>query len=155
MPGIWLTRFIAFDRFADTIRVLVALSAVMGYTALTGHNDQLIPLMLGVIASGIAETDDSWRRRARALMLTLTCFSVAALLVALADRHQRRAAALLALELGDRGGQGPARRQLAGLDAGPLHLGRRAGLVFSEGLKTLLPNGGYTLILIREYLYHG
>ena len=96
MPGIWLTRFIAFDRFADTIRVLVALSAVMGYTALTGHNDQLIPLMLGVIASGIAETDDSWRRRARALMLTLTCFSVAALLVELlVTRH-----ALFALALG-------------------------------------------------------
>ncbi len=96
VPGSWLTRFIAFDRFADTIRVLVALSAVMLYTALTGHDDQLIPLMLGVIASGIAETDDSWRRRARALLLTLTCFSLAALLVELlVTRH-----ALFALALG-------------------------------------------------------
>ncbi|KEZ76097.1 YccS family putative transporter [Salinisphaera hydrothermalis] len=76
-----LQRVTAFDRFADAIRVLVALSGVMLYTGLREDAHQLIPLMLGVIASAIAETDDSWRRRARALLLTLVCFSVAALTV--------------------------------------------------------------------------
>ncbi len=76
-----LQRVTAFDRFADAIRVLVALSGVIVYSGLREDAHQLIPLMLGVIASAIAETDDSWRRRARALVLTLICFSVAALTV--------------------------------------------------------------------------
>ncbi|MGN8160514.1 YccS family putative transporter [Salinisphaera sp. SWV1] len=76
-----LQRVTAFDRFADAIRVLVALSGVILYSGLREDAHALIPLMLGVIASAIAETDDSWRRRARALLLTLICFSVAALTV--------------------------------------------------------------------------
>lgn len=74
-------RFTAFDRFADAWRVLVALGGVMLYTGVKGDAAELIPLMLGVIASAMAETDDSWRRRAQALFLTLVCFSVAAFTV--------------------------------------------------------------------------
>lgn len=79
----WLDprRFTALDRFGDSLRLLIALSGVMAYTGLKGDAHELIPLMLGVIASGIAETNDSWRRRAQALLLTLLCFSVAALTV--------------------------------------------------------------------------
>ncbi|WP_423821735.1 YccS family putative transporter [Salinisphaera sp. SPP-AMP-43] len=76
-----LQHITAFDRFADSLRVLIALSGVILYSGLRDDAHQLIPLMLGVIASGIAETDDSWRRRARALLVTLVCFSVAALTV--------------------------------------------------------------------------
>lgn len=71
----------AFDRFADALRVLVALGGVMLYTGVKGEANELIPLMLGVIASALAETNDSWRRRAQALLLTLVCFSVAAFVV--------------------------------------------------------------------------
>jgi YccS/YhfK family integral membrane protein len=74
-------RLTAVDRFADALRVLVGLGGVMLYTWVKGDAQELIPLMLGVIASALAETDDSWRRRAQALVLTLICFSVAALAV--------------------------------------------------------------------------
>ena len=96
-PRATLNRFVALDRFADTIRILLALSAVTLYTAVTDHNDQLIPLMLGVIAAGIAETDDSWRARARALTLTLACFSTAALTVELLVEREVLFAPALAL----------------------------------------------------------
>ncbi|HET7313914.1 YccS family putative transporter [Salinisphaera sp.] len=76
-----LQRVTTFDRFADAIRVFVALLGVIVYSGLREDAHQLIPLMLGVIASAIAETDDGWRRRARALLLTLICFSGAALTV--------------------------------------------------------------------------
>jgi len=73
----------AFDRFADSLRVLVALAGVIGYTGLSDSPQEMIPLVLGVIASAIAETDDSWRKRARALVVTLICFSIAAFAVEL------------------------------------------------------------------------
>jgi YccS/YhfK family integral membrane protein len=43
----------------------------------------LIPLFLGIIASALAETDDSWQGRLNALAVTLVCFMVAALSVEL------------------------------------------------------------------------
>jgi YccS/YhfK family integral membrane protein len=43
----------------------------------------LIPLFLGIIASALAETDDSWQGRLNALAVTLVCFSVAAFSVEL------------------------------------------------------------------------
>jgi hypothetical protein len=43
----------------------------------------LIPLFLGIIASALAETDDSWQGRLSALAVTLTCFAIAALAVEL------------------------------------------------------------------------
>ena len=76
-----LKRLTAPDRFADGIRVLVALAAVIGYAGLGGNPQELIPLVLGVIAAAIAETDDGPRDRARALAVTLACFSIAAVAV--------------------------------------------------------------------------
>ncbi|ERJ17746.1 Putative efflux family transporter protein [Salinisphaera shabanensis E1L3A] len=78
-----LQYLIAFDRFADALRVFVALAGVMLYAGLGDNVHELIPLMLGVIAAAIAETDDSWRRRASALAVTLLCFAAAALIVQL------------------------------------------------------------------------
>jgi len=43
----------------------------------------LIPLFLGIIASALAETDDSWQGRLNALAVTLVCFSIAAFSVEL------------------------------------------------------------------------
>lgn len=82
-----LQHLIAFDRFADALRVFVALAGVMLYAGLGDNVDELIPLMLGVIASAIAETDDSWRRRAGALAVTLGCFGLAAITVELLFDH--------------------------------------------------------------------
>ncbi|MES1951670.1 hypothetical protein S4A8_12487 [Salinisphaera sp. S4-8] len=76
-----LQYLLAFERFADALRVFVALTGVMLYAGLGNNAHELIPLMLGVIAAAIAETDDSWRRRASALAVTLLCFGLAALIV--------------------------------------------------------------------------
>ncbi|MFC3103043.1 YccS family putative transporter [Salinisphaera aquimarina] len=73
----------ALDRFADSLRVLIALAGVILYTGVRDNPHEMIPLVLGVIASAIAETDDSWRKRARALVVTLMCFSIAACAVEL------------------------------------------------------------------------
>lgn len=78
-----LQHFLAFDQLADALRVLVALTGVVLYTGLGGDTASMIPLALGVIASAIAETDDSWRRRANALAVTLLCFALAAFSVEL------------------------------------------------------------------------
>ena len=54
--------------------------------ALCWYQDEmglLIPLFLGIIASALAETDDSWQGRLNALAVTLVCFMVAALSVEL------------------------------------------------------------------------
>ena len=42
---------------------------------------QLLPLFLGIIASALSETDDSWQGRLRLLIVTLLCFSAASLIV--------------------------------------------------------------------------
>ncbi|ROO25354.1 hypothetical protein SAOR_12445 [Salinisphaera orenii MK-B5] len=76
-----LQHLAAFDRLADSLRVLIALAGVVVFTGLRDDPHELIPLLLGVIASAIAETDDHWRHRARALAVTLLCFSLAALTV--------------------------------------------------------------------------
>lgn len=47
----------------------------MAACAWTGHTDAVIPLFLGAIASALAETDDSWRGRLRAQLVTLGCFA--------------------------------------------------------------------------------
>ncbi|MBA1202923.1 TIGR01666 family membrane protein [Pseudomonas capeferrum] len=78
-----LRRLWALDKFSYSIRVLIALTGSM---ALCWHQDEmalLIPLFLGIIASALAETDDSWQGRLNALAVTLVCFTVAALSVEL------------------------------------------------------------------------
>ncbi|MHC8317341.1 YccS family putative transporter [Pseudomonas sp. LB3P31] len=78
-----LRRLWALDKFSYSVRVFIALTGSM---ALCWYQDQmglLIPLFLGIIASALAETDDSWQGRLNALAVTLVCFSVAALSVEL------------------------------------------------------------------------
>ncbi len=78
-----LRRLWALDKFSYSVRVFIALTGSM---ALCWYKDEmglLIPLFLGIIASALAETDDSWQGRLNALAVTLVCFSVAALSVEL------------------------------------------------------------------------
>lgn len=78
-----LRRLWALDKFSYSIRVFIALTGSM---ALCWYQDEmtlLIPLFLGIIASALAETDDSWQGRLNALAVTLVCFSIAALSVEL------------------------------------------------------------------------
>jgi YccS/YhfK family integral membrane protein len=78
-----LRRLWALDKFSYSVRVFIALT---GSIAVCWYQDEmglLIPLFLGIIASALAETDDSWQGRLNALAVTLVCFSVAALSVEL------------------------------------------------------------------------
>lgn len=66
---------------AQPLRVLLTLGSLMAFCAFTGHPEAEIPLFLGAIASALAETDDSWRGRLRAQLVTLVCFAAVSLSV--------------------------------------------------------------------------
>ncbi|TBU99711.1 YccS family putative transporter [Phytopseudomonas dryadis] len=73
-----LRRLWALDKFSYSLRVFIALSGSLALCWYQGWMHGLIPLFLGVIASALAETDDSWQGRLTALLVTLGCFSAAA-----------------------------------------------------------------------------
>lgn len=74
-------RLWALEKFAYGLRVLFALSAVMAASWAMGDIRQVIPLFLGVIAAALAETDDHWRGRARASLITVVLFCATAVVV--------------------------------------------------------------------------
>ncbi|PAU52527.1 TIGR01666 family membrane protein [Pseudomonas sp. PIC25] len=78
-----LRRLWALDKFGYSLRVFVALAGAMALGWWQDQMGMVIPLFLGIIASALAETDDSWLGRLSALLVTLFCFSVAALAVEL------------------------------------------------------------------------
>ncbi|MFF7706368.1 YccS family putative transporter [Pseudomonas sp. NPDC007930] len=78
-----LRRLWALDKFSYSIRVFIALTGSMALCWYQNEMRLLIPLFLGIIASALAETDDNWQGRLTALLVTLGCFSVAALAVEL------------------------------------------------------------------------
>lgn len=69
------------DRFAECVRVVLALGGVIVYCVPSGQSAELIPIMLGVIACALAETEDHWRSRLGTLLVTLACFAIAAFAV--------------------------------------------------------------------------
>ncbi|MDP9607467.1 UNVERIFIED_ORG: YccS/YhfK family integral membrane protein [Variovorax paradoxus] len=71
----------SFASRAQPVRILLTLGSLMAACAWTGHPDAVIPLFLGAIASALAETDDSWRGRLRAQLVTLGCFAAIAFAV--------------------------------------------------------------------------
>ncbi|SDH63383.1 TIGR01666 family membrane protein [Pseudomonas flavescens] len=73
-----LRRLWALDTFSYSLRVSIALGGSLALCWYQGWMHGLIPLFLGVIASALAETDDSWQGRLAALLVTLGCFSAAA-----------------------------------------------------------------------------
>ncbi|WP_397450258.1 YccS family putative transporter [Pseudomonas sp. NA-150] len=78
-----LRRLWALDKFSYSVRVFIALTGVMALCWYQNEMALLIPVFLGVIASALAETDDSWQGRLNALAVTLVCFSAASLSVEL------------------------------------------------------------------------
>lgn len=82
-----LRRLWALDPFAYSLRVFIALTGAMLVCWYLGNMALLIPLFLGIIASGLAETDDNWQGRLKALGVILVCFSIASLAVELLFDH--------------------------------------------------------------------
>ncbi len=78
-----LRRLWALDKFSYSLRVLIAFAGSMALSWQQGRMELLIPLFLGIIASALAETDDSWQGRLQALLATLACFAAAAFAVEL------------------------------------------------------------------------
>jgi YccS/YhfK family integral membrane protein len=78
-----LRRLWALNSFAYSIRVAIALSVLMIACWSLDQMQAVVPLFLGVVACALAETDDNWRGRAQALLLTLACFGTAAVAVQL------------------------------------------------------------------------
>lgn len=78
-----LRRLWAQDKFGYSLRVAIALASSMGLSWYMAEPSMVIPLFLGIIASALAETDDSWLGRLSALLVTLFCFSIAAVSVKL------------------------------------------------------------------------
>ena len=62
--------------FSFNARVTLALIGVMAACLLMDQPQAIIPLLLGVIASALAETDDNWRGRLGAQLTTLVFFAM-------------------------------------------------------------------------------
>ncbi|WP_165942838.1 YccS family putative transporter [Marinomonas flavescens] len=60
------------------IRVFIALCGAMALSWGINQIDMVIPLFLGIIASALAETEDGWQGRVRALLITLVLFIITA-----------------------------------------------------------------------------
>jgi YccS/YhfK family integral membrane protein len=69
------------DRFAECLRVLLALGGAVAWCFGTGRSNDLVAILLGVIACALAETEDYWRNRLTTLLLTLVCFAVSSFAV--------------------------------------------------------------------------
>jgi YccS/YhfK family integral membrane protein len=78
-----LRRLWAQEKFSSSLRVSIALGGSLALCWSQGWMHSLIPVFLGIIASALAETDDSWQGRLAALLVTLVCFSTAAYAVEL------------------------------------------------------------------------
>lgn len=76
-----LRRLWAMEKFSYSLRVFLALASTMGFCWSSGQLDLIIPLFLGITASALSETDDSWVGRSQALGVTLVCFGIAAVAV--------------------------------------------------------------------------
>ncbi|MCU1718415.1 YccS family putative transporter [Pseudomonas sp. 5P_3.1_Bac2] len=72
-----LRRLWAKEKLGYSLRAAIALSGVLLLCWSQGWMHSLIPLFLGVIASALAETDDSWQGRLTAVLVTLACFATA------------------------------------------------------------------------------
>jgi YccS/YhfK family integral membrane protein len=69
------------DAFSRGLRSLVALASVTLGGWWLDQTQAVIPLLLGVIAGALAETDDSWRGQLKAQLITLLCFAAMALAI--------------------------------------------------------------------------
>ncbi len=79
------------------MRALLALGVGLGYGWLAGWQNELMPVLLGAVASALAETDDNWRGRLRATVITLIAFVLLAAAVSVTWNHPVGLAAVLAI----------------------------------------------------------
>lgn len=94
--GQWAYQLWQREAVSGSLRALLALACVMAGCWWAGRMSAALPLLLGVIASALAETDDSWRGRLRVQLITLLCFSVMALAVQASLGHPWLQGGLLA-----------------------------------------------------------
>ena len=73
---------------SSTLRIALALVGVMAACVSFDRVESAIPLLLGVIASALAETDDNWRGRLRAQTATLLCFALIIYAVQISLSHR-------------------------------------------------------------------
>lgn len=99
------------EALSSNLRFAIGLSGIMAVCWLMNLPNSIIPLLLGVIASALAETDDNWRGRLLSQTIALSCFALMILAVRLSLAHPlslmfvlAAAASLLTLlgALGDR-----------------------------------------------------
>lgn len=64
------------ETLTSSLRITLALVGVMAGCLTFDQPQAIIPLLLGIIASGLAETDDNWRGRLVAQLITLLCFAL-------------------------------------------------------------------------------
>lgn len=81
--GMSLRQLWAHEKASYGVRVFIALSGAMAVCWSLDDLRALSPVFLGIIASALAETDDSWLGRLKSLVVTLLCFAVAAFAVEL------------------------------------------------------------------------
>ena len=82
--------------FSSSVRTSLALLGVVLACMALGQVQAAIPLLLGVIASALAETDDHWRGRLVTQCLTLCCFAAVTLAVQASFDHPVGLIAVLA-----------------------------------------------------------
>ncbi|QUJ66517.1 TIGR01666 family membrane protein [Photobacterium sp. GJ3] len=76
-------RFWAKERFHHSARVAIALVGAVVPCWYLNATTAVTPLVLGIIASALAETDDNLTGKIKALIMTLLCFLIASLSVEL------------------------------------------------------------------------
>ena len=78
-----LRRLWALERFGPSLRFFIALAGCMTWCWYSARMELLTPLFLGVIASALSESDDSWQGRLFSTGVTLICFFLTAVAVEL------------------------------------------------------------------------
>ncbi|ELP5729966.1 TIGR01666 family membrane protein [Vibrio vulnificus] len=73
-----LRHFWANKTISYSVLILLTLLGVVVPAWYFGQNNLITPLILGVIAAALAESDDSFSGRIKALFLTFLCFAIAA-----------------------------------------------------------------------------
>ncbi|HZJ91734.1 MAG TPA: YccS family putative transporter [Thiopseudomonas sp.] len=78
-----LRRLWALERFGSSLRFFIALACCMTWCWYNSQMELLTPLFLGVIASALSESDDSWQGRLFSVCVTLVFFFLTAVAVEL------------------------------------------------------------------------
>ena len=85
--SLFFRHYWSIDRINYSLKVLLALIGVTVPCAYYDLTRLVIPLVLGIIASALAETDDNLSGRLKALSMTLICFVIASLSIELLFDH--------------------------------------------------------------------